>query len=92
MMVLKKVITIAMAVIFVGVIVYGSGSIIQVNASSLQTAKKYGIIQVGMENNASFLAPMPISFNLNQMSLEKSPYGQTFPECYLLKPYLITKC
>lgn len=83
-MITKKLITLSTTVIIAGVILYGSGSIVALNTRAIQTAEKYGMIQIGMQNNASFLAPMPMNIYTKPMCMEKSVYTQTFLDgCYL---------
>lgn len=88
-MITKKLITLSTTVIIAGVILYGSGSVFALNTVAIQTAEKYGMIQIGMENNASFLAPMPMNIYMKPMCMEKSACTQTFLYGYLLSPRIM---
>ena len=88
-MVMKKILPFLTVVLMAGVVMYGSGSIVALNTTEIQTVQKYGVIQFGMENNASFLAPMPINIHITPMCLDEINYSQTFRDGYLLSPRAI---
>ena len=81
---MKKFIILSVTAIIAGVIFYGSGSVVALSTRDIQTAEKFGIVYIGIENNASFLAPMPLNIYINPIGMEKSIYTQTFLEGYLI--------
>lgn len=81
--IMEKILTIFTIVTMFGVVLYGSGSVIALDTASIQTAGATGFIQIGMENNASFLAPMPMNVYINPICIENSGYEQgVIDNCY----------
>ncbi|HDN51350.1 MAG TPA: hypothetical protein ENG06_06225 [Thermoplasmatales archaeon] len=63
---MRRMMTIAIAGMVLGVVMAGAG-IVRVDHELVKSAKYYGIVSVGMGNNASFLAPMPINYSIIQL-------------------------
>jgi len=79
--VMKKFLAMSTIFIIAGVIVSGSGSVIAFNVADSTAAENCGVMLIGIENNASFLAPMPMAFSVIPLCTEKSPYGQVAMCC-----------
>lgn len=80
---MRRLLTVSVAGIVLGVVLAGAG-IVGVDYDMVKSAKYYGVVFVGMENNASFLAPMPINYSVMQ---SYAPYA---PHDFLATPRMIS--
>jgi len=61
---MRKIVVIAIVGIIFGVITAGAGVTEKVDPELVKFMRYRGYIALGMESNASFLAPMPINYSL----------------------------
>jgi hypothetical protein len=64
---MRKILVLAIAGIIFGVVMAGSGAATALDPELVKIGVSSGVISFGMEGNASFLAPMPIFYNVKPM-------------------------
>lgn len=61
---MRKLLATFIAGVIFGVIIFGAGIAGNFNAQAIKFGISNGYISIGMESNASFLAPMPINYSI----------------------------
>lgn len=65
---MKKIIVAGIVLIMMGVVFAGSGSsVVAFQPQKVMEGRNSGYISYGSASNASFLAPMPINYTMNQV-------------------------